>query len=243
MTHSLHTLFQAIAEARDEEALRLQVMQAMGEHFEAQCWGLCLLDEQAQGANVQVQGGPDASGFMKRYSTMGRAIDPVLRYVIEHHAPVHEGLVLSPDRWKASELYQTCYADYDHEHVMMGPIVSDGQLMGGIYFARPNDAPAFDFQDLAKLSGLCLHVSARLAALRQEVAGSAKRPPLKQLEGTLADHLTPREQEIAQLVAQGLTNAEIGAELWITQNTVKQALKRMFRKLKVSSRTELAARL
>jgi ATP/maltotriose-dependent transcriptional regulator MalT len=46
---------------------------------------------------------------------------------------------------------------------------------------------------------------------------------------------------IDQLVAQGLTNAAIGAQLWISQNAVKQALKRMFRKLDVSARTELVA--
>lgn len=40
-----------------------------------------------------------------------------------------------------------------------------------------------------------------------------------------------------------MTNAEIGAELWITQNSVKQALKRMFRKLDVSARTEMVAKL
>ncbi|MGL6339161.1 MAG: LuxR C-terminal-related transcriptional regulator, partial [Waterburya sp.] len=32
-------------------------------------------------------------------------------------------------------------------------------------------------------------------------------------------------------------------ELWISQNTVKQALKKMFRKLEVSSRTEMVAQL
>jgi DNA-binding NarL/FixJ family response regulator len=35
----------------------------------------------------------------------------------------------------------------------------------------------------------------------------------------------------------------IGAALWITEHTVKQALKRMFRKLEVSSRAELVARI
>ncbi len=49
--------------------------------------------------------------------------------------------------------------------------------------------------------------------------------------------------QIANLVAKGLTNAEIGAELWITHNSVKQALKRMFRKLGVSARTEMVAKL
>jgi len=57
------------------------------------------------------------------------------------------------------------------------------------------------------------------------------------------DRLTPRELQIAELVALGKTNAEIGAELWITENSVKQALKRMFRKLRVSSRAELVAQL
>jgi DNA-binding CsgD family transcriptional regulator len=45
------------------------------------------------------------------------------------------------------------------------------------------------------------------------------------------------------LVALGRTNTEIGTELWITENSVKQALKRMFRKLEVSSRTEMVAQL
>ena len=55
--------------------------------------------------------------------------------------------------------------------------------------------------------------------------------------------LTSRELQIANLVAKGLTNAEIGRQLWITENTVKQALKRMFRKLQVSARTEMVAKL
>jgi DNA-binding CsgD family transcriptional regulator len=46
---------------------------------------------------------------------------------------------------------------------------------------------------------------------------------------------------IVELVALGHTNAKIGTELWITENSVKQALKRMFRKLGVSSRAEMVA--
>jgi DNA-binding NarL/FixJ family response regulator len=59
----------------------------------------------------------------------------------------------------------------------------------------------------------------------------------------IVQRLTSREIQIAMLVARGLTNTEIGTELWITQNSVKQALKRMFRKLEVSARTEMVARL
>ena len=87
-------------------------------------------------------------------------------------------------------------------------------------------------QEIIDLSALCLHLSACLAALRT---------PEPAVHCSLASRLTSRELQIAQLVAKGLTNAEIGAELWITQNSVKQALKRMFRKLEVSARAEMVA--
>ncbi|WP_244944956.1 helix-turn-helix transcriptional regulator [Nostoc sphaeroides] len=45
------------------------------------------------------------------------------------------------------------------------------------------------------------------------------------------------------MVAQAVNNVEIGKTLWITENSVKQALKRMFRKLEVANRTEIVARL
>ncbi len=51
--------------------------------------------------------------------------------------------------------------------------------------------------------------------------------------------LSPREQEIAQLVAEGLTAKQIGERAFISENTVKQHLKRIFAKTDVSSRAEL----
>jgi DNA-binding CsgD family transcriptional regulator/GAF domain-containing protein len=53
--------------------------------------------------------------------------------------------------------------------------------------------------------------------------------------------LSCREQEIVELVARGLTTGQIAAVASITQNTVKQHLKRIFGKLGVHSRTELIA--
>lgn len=117
---------------------------------------------------------------------------------------------------------------------MTGPIVCDGRLIGTLNLARDKGNPPFNGNDLADLSALCIHLSAKMATLRA-------KPKIS--NSFLASPLTPRELEIADLVAQGLTNAEIGERLWITQNSVKQALKRMFRKLKVSARAELVAKL
>lgn len=51
--------------------------------------------------------------------------------------------------------------------------------------------------------------------------------------------LSERELEIARLAADGLTNKEIGEKLFVTENTVKMALKSIFAKLSINSRTLL----
>lgn len=217
MAHSLHDLFHAIASVSDERELRLALTDTVGEYFGVQGSGIYLLNHPSP-TTIDVQSIPDVC--VER--------NPVLHYVLERHVPAHEGLVLPPGSWK-----NFC-PRHDHEHVMTGPIVSDGRLVGTVNFTRISGTPAFDANDLADLSALCLHLSAKFAILQIKQT---------QFNSPLANRLTPREVEIAELVAQGLTNAEIGAALWIQPDSVKQALKRMFRKLDVSTRAQMVARL
>ena len=68
-----------------------------------------------------------------------------------------------------------------------------------------------------------------------EQAGTAESPtPL------LPDGLTEREAEVVRLVAQGLTDKEIGARLFISPKTVDGHLRNIFNKVGVGSRTALA---
>jgi DNA-binding NarL/FixJ family response regulator len=55
-----------------------------------------------------------------------------------------------------------------------------------------------------------------------------------------ANHLTPREVQVAALVYEGMTNREIGATVGTTEQVIKNYLRVIFDKLGVWSRLELA---
>lgn len=62
-------------------------------------------------------------------------------------------------------------------------------------------------------------------------------------EETPAKPLTPREKEVAELAARGLSNRRISEELVVSVRTVETHLKNVYKKLGVNSRTEVAEKL
>jgi len=65
--------------------------------------------------------------------------------------------------------------------------------------------------------------------------------PSAAASGTAETPLTPREVEVLTLVAQGLTNGQIGRQLFISTKTVSVHVSNLLAKLGAAGRTEAAA--
>jgi DNA-binding NarL/FixJ family response regulator len=105
-----------------------------------------------------------------------------------------------------------------------------------IYRAIKAGAKAYLLKDTAR--------DALVETVRRVYAGETYLPPTlaaKLAERLSGQALSPRELEVLQRLAVGKSNKEIGAELFISEGTVKTHIKSIFGKLDVVSRTEAVA--
>ena len=117
---------------------------------------------------------------------------------------------------------------------------------------------AGDREDAARLAALALEAAARLGSrwLTDEVTALVQRARLSlDVDGTApaaagtpeADEredpfgLTPRERQVLALIAEGATNRQIGAALFMAEKTASVHVSRILSKLGVRSRTQAAA--
>ena len=91
--------------------------------------------------------------------------------------------------------------------------------------------------ELATISG----ATALAARAERELLATGARPRRIALSGV--ESLTQSERRVAEMAAEGPTNREIAQALFVTQRTVEVHLTSIYRKLAISSRSQLAAAL
>jgi DNA-binding CsgD family transcriptional regulator len=122
-----------------------------------------------------------------------------------------------------------------HEQLPMPFEMARTLLIKGIIERRDGQPEAR--ATLGQALGVFERLGARLWAAKagRELARIAVRTP--------EDGLTETERRVAALVAQGHTNREVAAAMFVTENTVQTHLRHIFQKLGVRSRTELTVLL
>jgi DNA-binding NarL/FixJ family response regulator len=92
---------------------------------------------------------------------------------------------------------------------------------------------------LRSVAGGQLAIDPRL--LREALSRAAEPPEGgTRLQRAEAHGVTPREHDVLELVAEGLTNKEIGARLTISEDTVKKHVQNIIWKLRAADRTQAA---
>ncbi len=116
------------------------------------------------------------------------------------------------------------------------------QLCWGEHLRRRRArGPATEHLQAARLAFEEFGADLWVGRAQRELAANGERVRPRR-HGTGAD-LTSQERRVADLVCRGLSNREVAGHLFLSVNTVEAHLRHIFRKLGVSSRTQLAARI
>lgn len=183
------------------------------------------------GFEVHQVGAPEP--FVAQYIAFTAAsADPVYAALATRHGVVRSNELFDDAAWRHHPFYRDLGAPFGLGAYMAGELAGAYAPRGAIGAARPCGSDVFSLGDARRLHTICLHASVAFTRLTREERAAS-----------LAHVLSPRQQQLVQLVANGLTNDQIGQACGITTHAVKKALERLFVRINVSSRTELIATL
>jgi DNA-binding NarL/FixJ family response regulator len=129
------------------------------------------------------------------------------------------------------------------------------ELYSGLSLPFPRALLELAFGQMLRRHGQRRLAVEQLAAARDRFVVLGARPYVERCDRELGasglapakrhdfdpSRLTAQELAVAQLVARGLSNRQVGSELFVSVKTVQFHLTRIYSKLRVSSRAELAA--
>jgi len=187
------------------------------------------VDRQLQARDFQIHGMSDE--MHRDYLDNYRQFDPLRPHncLSSGLAVVPLGLAMARQPMQDSRRYQGFLQRYGVVDVVEVLAHRAGQPQAAISLLRTAEQGAFTTDQLSRLTAL-------QSLLQLAVANM---PPCEDpLSG-----LTPKERQIALLLRQGVSNKQLARELNIGLPTIKTHLINLFRKIGVSSRTELVGTL
>lgn len=136
-------------------------------------------------------------------------------------------------------VHQRLWAITRSRGYVAAPVVARGRVAALVHLDRHVDNDPIDEFDRDLVAAFCQGVGLMIDQLF--ATGENTSDTSSHLVPSWHVALTTRELEVLHLVAAGLTNAEIGSRLFISDETVKTHMQRMMRKLGISRRTQAAA--
>lgn len=125
---------------------------------------------------------------------------------------------------------------------IVAPMRAAGTKLGVVAVGRTKQRDPFGEADVPYIQALADKVALGLANARlRELVGREQRPLVSAGPEDPAHRLTDREREVLGLIGEGLTNREIGEQLYLSVRTVEWHRSNLSAKLGVTRRSELIA--
>lgn len=185
----------------------------------------------ATGVHARVAGVPERLADRYRAFTAHSA-DPLSAALPTSCGVVRSNELFSSTTWHRHPFYGQVLEPFGLDEAMTAEVYGAHASGGFITVARSTSARPFAMIDALRLQVLALHTSQTLIRINRNMQTCH-----------LWETLTPRQQQLTRMIANGFTNEQAAHACNITVHAVKKILERMFVKFHVSSRTELIATL
>lgn len=178
-------------------------------------------------------GAPLLERFLAQRRRYDRSLARMLR-VMRSGRPVIDTEVYSSRDRQQLAVYRELFNPQRTTSILAAEVPGGRSIASAlIVFKRQGRASPFRRRDVSRLDALLQVIAVAEAGFRCGLEA-------RQAKGVFVQGLTTREAQVASLASRGMRNAEIAALLGTSVETTKKQLKKVFDKVEVSNRTELA---